>query len=43
MAVKDKQVQAVLAEEFILCVQTVANKQAMMLLKLSINATVQWG
>lgn len=43
MAVKDKQVQAVLAEEFILFAWTVANKEAMMLLKLSINVTVQQG
>lgn len=42
-AVKDRQVQAVLAEEFILCAWTVANKEAMMLLKLSINVTVQQG
>lgn len=43
MAVKDRQEQAVLAEELTLCIWTVANKQAMMLLKLSINVTVQQG
>lgn len=43
VAVKDRQVQAVLAEEFILCAWTVANKQDMMLLKLSIKVAVQQG
>lgn len=43
MGVKDRQVQAVLAEKFILCAWTIANKQDMMLLKLSIHVTVQQG
>ena len=43
MAEKDRQVQVVSAEEFILCIWTVANKQAMLLLELSINVTVQQG
>lgn len=43
MAVKDRQMQAVLAEEFILCAWTMANKQDMMLLNLSIKVAVQQG
>jgi len=42
MAVKNRQVQAVLTEECVLCVWTVAKNQAM-ILTLSINMTVQQG
>lgn len=43
MGVKNRQVQAVLAEGFILCAWTMANKQDMMLLNLSIKVAVQQG
>lgn len=41
MGVKDRQVQAVLVEEFILRAWTMANKHDMMLLNLSIKVAVQ--
>lgn len=43
MSVKDRQVQAMLEEEFILCAWTIANKQDMLLLNLSIKVAVQQG
>lgn len=43
MAVKDRQVQAVLAKEFIFCAWTVAKTPDMTLLKLSIKVVVQQG
>lgn len=43
MSVKDRWVQGILAEEFILCAWTMANKQDMMLLNLSIKVAVQQG